>query len=610
MKSLKNISSTLRSTRASNMRHISVAWKMLKISFRIRPWMVVLNIFGGVLETAASILTIFASAKLAALLAGFITTGSTEGIWFWLWIDIAAAAFTGIGFWLMRYSERLLYYAINKWAVDAFLGVVSSIDIAGFYDDEMRNRINKADSGYTWQIPNLSAMLLQLIYGLIRFTAIAFVVAQIGWWLIIVIAVFLVPTLLNDARIAKLSWSVWSDKGDNRHIFSGLLYLLVRPAHQMEVRSMQARDYLLGRVHSINTTFYNEQERRYRRTSPLGIGAKLVEVGGVAIGSVVLLMQFLDRSLSLERYFFLSGALLRIGGALNAIFGTLSSIQDPLQFADNFFELIDTKPTITDQKNAQKLNGSVAPTIEFQNVSFTYPGQSKPTFTDLSFTIKGGSHVALVGENGAGKTTIIKLLMRFYKPDSGTILINGQDLQSIAIESWYSQIATLFQDFNQYPLPIDENIYLSRPAYQDDQDRLAEAAKFGGVDKLVEKYEHGWDTVLDASFKKGIEPSGGQWQRVALSRAFYRQAQMLILDEPTSAIDAKAEYDIFNNIFDHYGNKTALIVSHRFSTVRRANRIIVLDKGNIIEQGSHQTLMKHGGLYHDLFTKQAEGYKD
>lgn len=572
--------------------------------------MVLLNIFGGILETAASILTIFASAKLAALLAGFVTTGDSDGIWFWLWVDIAAAAVTGIGFWLMRYSERLLYYAINKWAVDAFLGAVSRIDIEGFYDDEMRNRINKADSGYTWQIPNLSAMLLQLIYGLIRFVAIAFVVAQIGWWLIVVIAVFLIPTLLNDARIAKLSWSVWSDKGDNRHIFSGLLVLLVRPTQQMEVRSMQTRDYLLQRVHTINNAFYNEQERKYRRASPLSIGAKLFEVGGVAIGSVVLLMQFLDRGLSLERYFFLSGALLRIGGALNAIFGTLSNIQDPLQFADNFFELINTKPRIVDNPNAHTLQASTAPHIEFRDVSFTYPGQTQATFKNLSFTIESGSHTALVGENGAGKTTIIKLLMRFYQPDSGKILINGTDLNELAIDSWYSQLATLFQDFNQYPLPIDENIYLSRPEHKGDQARLDEAAKFGGVDQLVKKYQHGWETVLDASFKKGIEPSGGQWQRVALSRAFFRQAQMLILDEPTSAIDAKAEYDIFNNIFDHYGSKTALIVSHRFSTVRRADRIIVLDKGQIVEEGSHRELMKHKNLYHDLFSKQAEGYKD
>lgn len=593
-----------------NAKLVAVGWKSLKISCKVRPWAVALNIFGGLIETAASILTIYASAKLAALLANFVMTGNSEDIWFWLWIDIAAAATSGFAFWMMRYSERLLYFSMNKWAVDVFLDSVSRIDIADFYDDEIRNRINKANSGYTWQIPNLSYTMLELIYSVIRFIAIAIVVAQIGWWLVVVIAIFLLPTLFNDARLAKISWLVWNEKGDNRHIFAGITWMFSLPPRQMEIRSMQTKQYLLKRVHRINDTFFDEQERKYKRANPLSISAKFFEVGGVAIGSIVLLRQFLGGALSLEKYFFLSGALLRVGGALNAIFNTLSRLQDPLQFAANFYELLETKPKIVDIENARALNTEKAPSIEFVDVGFTYPGQTKPVFQNLSFSIKSGDHIALVGENGAGKTTIIKLLMRFYQPDKGTILINGEDLQTITIDSWYAQIATLFQDFNQYPLPIDENIYLSRPDQKDDMKRLNEAAKFGGVDKLVKKYEHGWETVLDASFKKGIEPSGGQWQRVALARAFYRQAQMLILDEPTSAIDAKAEYDIFNNIFDHYGNKTALIVSHRFSTVRRANRIIVLDKGKIVEQGSHQTLMRHDGLYHDLFTKQAEGYKD
>jgi len=200
-------------------------------------------------------------------------------------------------------------------------------------------------------------------------------------------------------------------------------------------------------------------------------------------------------------------------------------------------------------------------------------------------------------------------LLRFYRPNQGRILINGKDLQTISIESWYKQLATLFQDFNQYPLTIAENIEIGRSNQKADLKLVQRAARFGNVDEQVKDYEHGWETVLDSSFKKGVEPSGGQWQRVALARAFYRNAEMIILDEPTSAIDAKAEYDIFNNIFDHYQHKTALIVSHRFSTVRRSNRIIVLDKGEVVEEGSHKQLLKRGGLYHEMFTKQAEGYR-
>ncbi len=591
-------------------RYLAVCWQMLTISFKVRPFAVIANIFGGALETAASILAIYASAKLAALLAQFITTGNTDGIWFWLWIDILAATLTGLGLWIMRYSQRLAYYAVNNWSTKTFFTTLTRIDIANYYDSEVRNQINKAQEGYTWQLPNLAYAIFDLIYGVIRFIAIAIIVAQIGWWLILVIGLFLIPTLLSDARIAKLSWLVWDEKGDEKHIFGGIAGLLIRPQAQMEMRSMQAKDYLVGRVSDINTVFQDRQESRFKKASVLSLGSKILEVGGVAIGSIYLLKQFLGGALSLERYFFLSGALLRVGGALNAIFGTLSRMQDTLQFADNFFTLIKVQPSIVDKPHAIQLSNKKAPTIEFANVSFTYPGQDKPVFTNLSFTIKPGEHIALVGENGAGKSTIIKLLLRYYVPDSGTITVNGIDMNDIAIETWYDMLATLFQDFNSYPLPIDENIYIAEPDLKDDKRKLIQAASYGGVLDIVKKYKHGWETVLNASFKKGVEPSGGQWQRVALSRAFFRNAQALILDEPTSAIDAKAEYEIFNSIFDHYQDKTTIIVSHRFSTVRRANRIIVLEHGEIIENGSHQTLMKKKGVYHDLFTKQAEGYRD
>lgn len=602
---ISNIKSTIQSFKM----YFTVCWQMLKVAYRVRPLAVIGNIFGGVLETVASLLTIYASAKLIALLANFVTTGETDGIWFWLIVDIIAAILTTIGFWIMQYTQRITYFAVNSWATYTFLDSIAHLDIAHFHDSDTRNKINKAYNGYTWELPNLSYALLEIIYGIIRFTAIAIIVAQIGLWLILIIAIFLLPTLLSDAKIAKLSWLVWDERGDEKHIFGGLTSLVIRPQSQMEMRSMQAKDYVTRRASDINTEFLNNQERKFKKLSLSNLVTKIMSNSGTIIGSVYLLMQFLNKAISLETYFFLSGALSRINGALNAIFGTLSRMQDSLQFAQNFFDLTNTKPTIKDKPNAIAVPGSTPPSITFDNVTFTYPGQTRPVIKDLSFSIKPGEHLALVGENGAGKSTIIKLLMRFYVPDNGAIKIDGLDINDIAIESWYKLLATLFQDFNAYSLPINENIYIADPANKNDKERIQQAANYGGISEIVDKYEHGWDTVLNPSFEKGVEPSGGQWQRVALARAFFRNAQVLILDEPTSAIDAKAEYDIFNSIFDHYKDKTTLIVSHRFSTVRRANRIIVLEKGKIIENGSHRTLIKKKGVYYDLFTKQAEGYK-
>jgi ATP-binding cassette subfamily B protein len=590
--------------------HTQTIMRLLKMSWRARPVAFILYFVGAVTEIAASILTLYASAKLGALLAKFITTNNTDMIWFWLWIDIAAAGAIGLGFWIMEYAKRLLYYEISAWSIRVFMQAICYIDVHDFYNEEARNQINKAQNGYSWQISQASWVSLELVYSLLRFAAIAVVVAQINVWIIIVLAVFLIPTLISENKIARVQWFVWDEKGDQRHVFWRLEALIRQPKQQMELRSSQAREYVTAKINKMNKIFYAKQEQKFRELSPLSLSSKMLEVGGTAIGSVVVLKQFLNHAISLDKYFFLSSALLRIGGALNAIFGTLSRMQEPLLFTQNFFALIDRQPKIVDRADADILDKNKTPEIVFESVSFTYPEQKKPVFTDLNLVIRTGEHLALVGENGAGKTTLIKLLMRFYRPTSGRILIDGHDLQSIAIESWYAQLATLFQEFNSYPFPIDENIYVANPETKNDKHRLHQAARFGGVDKLVENYEHSWDTVLDSSFEKGIEPSGGQWQRVALARAFYRDANVLILDEPTAAIDAKAEYEIFNNIFEHYQKRTALIVSHRFSTVRRADRIVVVDQGKIVEQGSHKELMNIKGLYHEMFTKQAEGYKD
>jgi ATP-binding cassette, subfamily B, bacterial len=591
-------------------RRIAICVRILGVARRVRPGALIGYFGGAALEIAGSLGSIYATAKLGALVAAFVTTGQTEGIWFWLWIDVAAMVAVGLGFLAMSYFKRMLYFSFVQWSTNTFLGALCRLDLADFYDPQMRNQLNKISGAYIWQLPNLSDTCLDLIYGILRFLAITLVVAQITWWLVPLIALFLIPTLIAESRMAKMQWFVWDSKGDFRHIFWGLEYIIRQAKGQMELRSSQASRFVLDKVNRMNQGFYQEQEGKYQHASRLLVPTKVMEVAGTAIGSIVLLKQLLGHSISLERYFFLSGALLRIGGALNSIFGTLSRMQESLLFANSFFEVVESKPTIVDIPNAVRIDGKAhAPSIEFQDVSFTYPGQSEPVFEHLNMTIQPGEHVALVGENGAGKSTLIKLLLRFYRPTGGRILIGGQDLQDVAIETWYRQLATLFQDFNHYPLSIGENIEIGRSSKKADRKLLSKASKFGNVDEMVKGYKHGWDTVLDSSFKKGVEPSGGQWQRVALARAFYRDANVIILDEPTSAIDAKAEYDIFNNIFEHYKDKTALIVSHRFSTVRRAHRIIVFEHGQILEQGSHQTLMKKEGLYYELFTKQAEGYR-
>lgn len=586
---------------------LRVSMRTLKLSWRLRPKTLILYLLGSCVEIGGFILSLFATARIGGLLAAYLTSNDTSGIWFWLFVDIAGTLAISFGFLMMAQARRFMYFSFVRWSTMEFHKTLCRIDLGDYFDEERRNMVNKAGQGYTWQMSELAGENLDLIYAIMRFIAITIVVSQITWWIIPLIALFLLPTLAAESRLASMQWFVWDEKGDQRHVFWGLDYLIKQARGQMELRSTQARQYVLRKLGRMNEDFYGKQELYSKQATRALIPTKILEVVGTSVGAVILLRQFLARSISLERYLFLSGALLRIGGALNNIFSTLSRMQEKLLFADNYYRLIDLQPEVIDPDNAVAVKNAV-PEIEFKEVSFAYPGQDKPVFSDLNFTIKPGEHVALVGENGAGKSTLIKLLLRFYQPSSGRILINGVDLKDISIESWYRQIATLFQQFNTYPFSIEENITVGNSQIKPSQKLLHEAADFSGVTELIDDYPHSWDTVLDSSFEKGIEPSGGQWQRVALARAFYRKANVIILDEPTSAIDAKAEYTIFNNIFNHYQQTSALIVSHRFSTVRRADRIVVLDHGKVVEQGSHKELMKKRGHYHDLFTKQAEGY--
>lgn len=590
-------------------RRIALCGRMLGVAWSLRPGMVCGYFVGALLEIAGSIMTIYATAKLGALLAAFVAHQPAPHIWFWLYVDIAAAMVIALGFFVMKFASRLLYFAFTRWSTKTFMTAMCTIDIPNFYDEKTRNQINKVSGSYTWQLSNLCEANLDLIYGIGRFVAMTAVVAQITWWIVPLIALFLIPTLAAESRMAKLQWFVWDAKGDQRHVFWGLDYIIKQAKSQMELRSLQASKYVLRKIENMNEDFYQEQERTFRRANGVVLPTKILEILGTGIGSIVLLRQILSGALSLDRYFFLSGALFRVSGALNNVFGTVTRMQDSLLFADSYFTLVDTQATIIDNPEAVQIKPSDTPEITFENVSFSYPGQDRTVFENLSLHIPAGQHIALVGENGTGKSTLIKLLLRFYRPTSGRILINGYDLNDIAIDSWYEHLATLFQDFNQYPLPIDENIQIGRSTEPVHKDALKEAASLSGVDTMVSKYKHGWNTVLDSSFKQGVEPSGGQWQRVAIARAFYRRANVIILDEPTSAIDAQAEYHIFNSIFEQYRHKTALIVSHRFSTVRKADRIVVLEHGKIKESGTHTELLKQAGLYAEMFNKQAEGYR-
>jgi ABC-type multidrug transport system fused ATPase/permease subunit len=297
----------------------------------------------------------------------------------------------------------------------------------------------------------------------------------------------------------------------------------------------------------------------------------------------------------------------QINGSVASGVANFGEMYEHNLYIDDYFEILELPAIIKEVEKPVVFGKIQPPKIEFKNVFFKYPNGPN-VLKDVSFVVEPGESIALVGANGAGKSTIIKLICRFYDATGGEILINGINIKNLKLANWYAHMGTLFQDFVHYYLTVRDNIILGDPEKQDDR-LVLEAAKKADAYEFIQKLPKKFDQILGREYEDGEELSVGQWQKLAIARAFYQSSPLLILDEPTSAIDAEAEYEIFNNLEKEYKNKTLILVSHRFSTVRNANKIFVIEDGQIKESGTHKSLLKLDGKYARMFKAQAEGYQ-
>jgi len=306
---------------------------------------------------------------------------------------------------------------------------------------------------------------------------------------------------------------------------------------------------------------------------------------------------------------FLANAIRDASSNLQQTFSTLSTIADQALFLTDLIAFFEMKPKIRSKPNALPAPRPIAQGFQFRNVSFRYPGASRLVLKELNFQLRPGERVALIGENGEGKTTIVKLLCRLYDPIEGEILLDGVDLRDYDLEDLYREIGVIFQDYMHYEMTARENIAVGRIDEIGNLDLLKQSAEKSMADEVVEKLPAGYEQMLGRRFERGVDLSGGEWQKVALARAYLRDAQLLILDEPTSALDARSEYEVFQRFAELTAGKMAVFISHRFSTVRMADRIVVLANGRIAEEGDHESLTHLGGRYAEMFELQAASYR-
>lgn len=504
---------------------------------------------------------------------------------------------------------RLMWTKVPIELNQMFLGKLASLDIQYFENDKFRDLMEKSRESINYRPQNLIDNLLFLSQSSVQFLIALIALAKLNWFFIILILLISVPEFINQTLESKLSWGIWGQNSPLRKRYNYLMHILQGHREIKEVRIFKLAKKLLSEIRSLQEKFYVDNKKLAQRQYSTSLIFKVLSTG-VFIGiEAFVILQAIAKKLTVGDINFYTGVVTNFQSGLGGLLRNANQIFESSLYVKSIFEVLDSKNLIKESENPVKLTSKGALVVEFKDVDFAYPGSDKKILRHFSMAINPGEKIAFVGENGAGKSTIIKLLARFYDVDKGDILIDGYNIKDLDLTDWYYHLGVLFQDFNRYEHTVKENIYFGKVHEEMNMEKIIEAATSSGAHKFVKDYKKGYEQILGKMFEEGVEPSGGQWQKIALARAFFRNAPILVLDEPTASIDARAESEIFNKVEKLSKDKTVIIISHRFSTVRNADKIYVIDSGKIVEEGDHQSLMKLDGQYASLFNLQAKGYQ-
>jgi ATP-binding cassette, subfamily B, bacterial len=510
---------------------------------------------------------------------------------------------------LNTYFDYLLRYRLQNEINFSFFRKLADIDIQHLEDPKTEDLINKARDTMTWRVPDFLRQFSYLFGNLVTYIGAFILLIAYGFWTPIVLTLVTLPRLLFRARFGRIVWSIYGSETPQARKLWYLTWLLSTKASILESRIFQSSKALLKKFKDLQEHLYRENKKPVKDYMKILALPDILEVGFTLIFAVVMLPRVLDGTITVGDYTFFIALLSRlIEGAAGMVVEFGEMYADNL-YVDHYLDVLSLPKIVKEIDNPVLLKSyNKPPRIEFRDVSFCYLGSKQFALKNISFCVEPGENVALVGANGAGKTTIVKLLCRFYDVTSGEILINGVNIKDLSLKDWYKHMGSLFQEFIRYDFTVKENIMLGDPD-NENREKMIMAAEKSGAAEFIKELPEKYDQLLGRQFEGGIELSIGQWQKLAIARAFYEAAPILILDEPTSAIDAETEYKIFKNINTIYKNKSLIFISHRFSTVRNADKIIVLEKGRIIESGKHDHLVQIGGKYAKMFAKQAIGYK-
>lgn len=528
------------------------------------------------------------------------------------WQLVAAEVVLNVALGLMMravdYSDSLLANSYTQYVSVRVMEQAAKLDLTTyenptFYDRMERARVQATDR--LVMIQQMGRLMQQIITTLIFSAALAFA----SPWLVVLLAVGVLPSFLGETHYAFLGYAKNFKQTPAKRQMDYLRQVAGSREGAKEVKLFGLSGFFTERFQALAGQIYKEDVTLSR--SKLIVGGLLGIIGtlGYYGAYIYVIWRTIQGGYDIGQFTFLTTAIQQASSNLQQVFSTASGIADQALFLTDLVAFFEMKPTVVSKPDGLPAPRPVQSGFEFRNVSFTYPGTSRTVLKNFTFTLRRGERIALIGENGQGKTTVVKLITRLYDPTEGQILLDGKDLRDYSLEDLHREIGVIFQDFMRYELTALENIAVGRIDRASDQNEIESAAHKSLADTVVAKLEHNYDQLLGRRFEGGVELSGGEWQKIALARAYLRDAQLLILDEPTAALDARSELEVFERFAELTKGKMALLISHRFSTVRMADRIVVLSGGQLIEEGNHESLIHAGGLYAEMFEMQAASYR-
>jgi ATP-binding cassette subfamily B protein len=530
------------------------------------------------------------------------------GFWWLVALEFALAVLGGILGRAISYCDSLLADRFTRHISVRVMEHASRLDLASYEDPVFYDKLERARVQATDRIAMIQAMgaVLQQAIMAFSFSASIFFFSP---WLLAILILCVVPAFLGESHFAFRGYSLNFSQTPVRRQIDYLRVLGASKESAKELKLFGLAGFLTGRYAQLSHEIYTQNVRLATRRLWAGALLSLLTTSGYYGAYAYVIYRTVAGDLTVGSMVFLAGAIAGASNNIQTIFSTFSSIADQALFLTDLLEFFAVNPKVQSRPNALPAPRPIRDGFVFDRVSFSYPGGSRLVLNNLNFRVETGERIALIGENGEGKTTIVKLLTRLYDPTAGRILLDGVDLRDYSIEDLCGETGVIFQDFMRYEMRARDNIAVGRIELIDDTESIRLAARKSVAEPVINRLPQGFEQMLGRRFEGGIDLSGGEWQKIALARAYLRDAQVLVLDEPTASLDARSEYEVFQRFAELTAGKIALLISHRFSTVRMADRILVLENGRIAEEGSHDKLIALGGRYCGMFELQAAGYR-